>query len=378
MRRSFARALSFPLVALATLGAALGCNAILGNEHGSPLDDVDADASVADAALPPADAEPPVVDATISIPDSAPAIDAGPCAAGEKSCFARCVSLSDPAYGCDSTTCSPCKTNRASSVCAGGRCAIGACDPGYGDCNQRPGDGCETDLSQPTHCGACNAVCQPAAPYCAPLGPSFGCSTNCTPDAPTLCGGQCVDLNTSESHCGDCNTPCPTVLNGRQTCAARTCHLTCDAGFHACGNACASDVDPATCGASCTPCAAPANATTTCSGGACGWTCNAGFHSCGGACVANDDVGSCGPTSCTPCPTGHATSTCTAGVCGFVCAAGFADCDKNPANACETNTQSDPNNCGVCAHVCPATPCSLGQCDVPDAGPDGAADATTD
>lgn len=34
------------------------------------------------------------------------------------------------------------------------------------------------------------------------------------------------------------------------------------------------------------------------------------------------------------------------------CALGFANCDGIEGNGCETNTQSDPINCGTCGHVC--------------------------
>jgi hypothetical protein len=352
-----------------------GCNAILGNDQGDPLDaSVDVVATV-DASLPADASVPP--DAAQPIPDSAVPDAADPCSPGQKVCFGQCVSITDPLYGCNVAACVACQTNRATSICAGARCAVGACDTGYADCDQKGSNGCETDLSQTDHCGSCNAVCQVAAPYCAPNGPSFACSTNCPAQAPTLCGAQCVDLATSESHCGDCNTPCPVVANGREACVARVCQLSCDAGFHKCGNACVSNVDPATCGASCTPCAAPANATATCSpAGQCGSTCKPGFHACGAACVSNDDVGSCG-TSCAPCPSANATSSCTAGVCHFVCAAGSADCDKNAANACETNTMNDANNCGICGLSCSGNPCVGGQCQIPDAGPPDTGPADT-
>jgi hypothetical protein len=348
--------------------AAGGCNVLLGNDSGDPLDASVAVVATVDASLLEEASVPP--DAALPVPDSAVPDAAGPCAPGQKICFGQCVSITDPLYGCDVDACVPCQTNRATSICAGARCAVGACDTGYADCDQKGTNGCETDLSQTTHCGSCNAVCQVAAPYCAPSGASFACSTNCPAQAPTLCGAQCVDLTTSESHCGDCNTPCPVVLNGRETCAARQCQLSCDASFHKCGNSCVSNVDPVTCGASCTPCAAPANATATCSpAGQCGWMCKPGFHACGASCLSNDDVASCGASSCAPCPSANATPSCTAGVCGFVCAPGSGNCDKNAANACETNTQIDGNNCGTCGLSCSGNPCVGGQCQIPDAGP---------
>jgi hypothetical protein len=41
------------------------------------------------------------------------------------------------------------------------------------------------------------------------------------------------------------------------------------------------------------------------------------------------------------------------GICsGTPCYAGYADCDNNPANGCETNLNTDPNNCGRCGAMC--------------------------
>ena len=323
---------SLATTVLTALFAATGCNAILGNDHGSLADD-DAgavDGSTTDAGLA-ADTNSAGDTTLPPPPPDAGTADAGPCPAAQKLCYGQCVSTSDPLYGCDVDACTPCRTNRAASICVAGSCAIGACDTGYADCNQKAADGCETDLSLTSHCGSCNAVCQVAAPYCAPAGGSFACSTNCPAQAPTLCGTQCVDLATSASHCGDCNTACPAVANGAESCVARVCQLACNTGFHACGGACASNVDPGTCGGSCTPCATPPNA----------------------------------------------TATCTTGACGFACTAGFADCDKVAANGCESDPMSDPLNCGGCGHSCSGNACKQGQCQVPDAGPPdtGAPDA---
>jgi hypothetical protein len=34
------------------------------------------------------------------------------------------------------------------------------------------------------------------------------------------------------------------------------------------------------------------------------------------------------------------------------CPTGYADCDGNKANKCETNIQTNANNCGACGKVC--------------------------
>ncbi|MFO0762990.1 MAG: DNRLRE domain-containing protein [Byssovorax sp.] len=47
----------------------------------------------------------------------------------------------------------------AQASCAGGACGLGACDPGFGDCDGDPQNGCETPLDTATDCGGCGAVC---------------------------------------------------------------------------------------------------------------------------------------------------------------------------------------------------------------------------
>src|SRR5262249_45295035 len=48
----------------------------------------------------------------------------------------------------------------ATAGCRGGRCGIGSCNPGFGDCDQDRA-GCEINLAQDfTNCGACNNLCK--------------------------------------------------------------------------------------------------------------------------------------------------------------------------------------------------------------------------
>jgi hypothetical protein len=55
------------------------------------------------------------------------------------------------------------------------------------------------------------------------------------------------------------------------------------------------------------------------------------------------------------------TQICSAGSC-VACSAGTANCDLNSANGCETNLNTDPNNCGSCGHVCEVGECRDGEC----------------
>lgn len=99
-----------------------------------------------------------------------------------------------------------------------------------------------------------------------------------------------------------------------------------------------------------------------------------GEKSCGGThCpLKTDPEYGCAQTSCAPCTVPNATADCAPdGSCGIgSCDSGFSDCDGNAADGCETNTNSDPANCGSCGHDCsakdPATNwvCQNGQCAV--------------
>jgi hypothetical protein len=88
----------------------------------------------------------------------------GPCASG----FADCDG--DPANACetniagDPDNCSACGVacsfTNADPLCVGGVCQMGACWPGWGDCDADPANGCEVDLTtDPNHCGACGNLC---------------------------------------------------------------------------------------------------------------------------------------------------------------------------------------------------------------------------
>jgi hypothetical protein len=48
----------------------------------------------------------------------------------------------------------------AAPACVNGSCALGACRPGFEDCDLMPGTGCETDLGMSAmHCGTCGRQC---------------------------------------------------------------------------------------------------------------------------------------------------------------------------------------------------------------------------
>jgi len=351
-----AAAAAAPLAVL----SALGCNAILDNKEAASVGEPSTgDAGTQTDAGASADVSAPLHDGDA---------DPGPCSPDKKWCFGSCVSRTDPYYGCAADACTACSIAHGAATCAGGACAVASCVAGFSDCDQDDGNGCETDLSQPGHCGTCNAACGTAAPLCTPSSGAFQCVNGCPGEAPTLCGKQCADLSSSVSHCGSCQRACPIVANGQAQCVSSDCQFVCDAGFHACGSRCSSNADPDTCGSSCSPCSAPPGGVATCSSGACGVQCKSGSHLCNGdRCASDDDTASCGG-SCTPCPSpAHASATCDGTSCGFACTAPFADCDGDGSNGCEADTDGSAAHCGACNHPC-AGVCVAGVCQMPDGG----------
>jgi hypothetical protein len=52
-----------------------------------------------------------------------------------------------------------CSTANAALTCATGTCAIAACNAGFGDCDGKASNGCETSLATATDCGGCGQAC---------------------------------------------------------------------------------------------------------------------------------------------------------------------------------------------------------------------------
>ncbi|MBL8684829.1 MAG: hypothetical protein JNK05_36975 [Myxococcales bacterium] len=136
------------------------------------------------------------------------------------------------------------------------------------------------------------------------------------------CGASCIDVQSSPAHCGACDNACPG---------------------------------------------------TTCSGGSCTATCRLGFGDCDGnatnGCESNlaSSVQHCGRCG-NECAFNNASATCEMGVCRIgPCDPGFADCDGNPANGCETNTNTSLAHCGACGMPCMISgmvaACSGGRCE---------------
>jgi hypothetical protein len=160
---------------------------------------------------------------------------------------------------------------------------------------------------------------------------------------------------------GVCNSPCaPGYADCNGDKLLDGCEVNTNAG------------DPANCGG-CGLVCSQNNVTPGCVNGSCSGTCAAGWGNCNNdlrtdGCETNTstDVNNCGGCS-MACSTQNIAPACTGGQCTGACNTGWADCDGNKrGNGCETNTNTDINNCGGCNLVCSnqnvSQSCGAGQC----------------
>jgi hypothetical protein len=269
--------------------------------------------------------------------------DEGPgCAPGDIECGGACVP--SDVHNCG--TCGHDCTNLvhvagATSCTAAGACSFpaSACATGWADCDGKPDDGCETDITKPGTCGSCTNVCPANEPVCA----GGTCVSGCPTGTPTLCTGTCVDTTSNANDCSGCGLACPsTVQNAQPTCAGSKCTFACNGGFTGCPTAaptaCVDEQHDATnCGACGKTCPGPTmgSGLPACAAGACTLSCNAGLTACPTASPTEcadtvtdlSNCGSCGDVCSTAVQNAH--PTCGASMCGFACNTGFLLCNAN-------------------------------------------------
>ena len=267
---------------------------------------------------------------------------------------------------------SECIVDNGEATCAGGSCAVAACDDGYEDCDGDPSNGCESFLdSDADNCGACGAACGYAngTGICvASVCRLDGCDENfedCNGDGgevPAASDGCEADL-TSPDTCGDCDTYCnflgssPVPTCDPDGAGSYECNLNCIAGFRAdCdgdpNNGCESDLlnSALTCGSCTNDCELP-NTNSSCLGGQCAYLggCVGGFGDC------NRDVPLTSPT-------------------------------RPTSDGCEVATTNDVDNCGGCGNLDATFDCDSGggewRCEevvcIADSCPDPSADCDAD
>jgi hypothetical protein len=267
----------------------------------------------------------------------------GGAASSQRCCGHACVDVSS-----DSSNCGACNAQcggvHSTASCQSGACAPGTCERGWGDCNGKPGDGCETNLDLDVkNCGACATACGFA-------NASAGCSGACYIASCTFgfgdCDGMpqngCEQVTLSDvKNCGDCGKVCDQYPHGVVGCLNASCALTgCAAGYADCNGALVDGCEVGVFGDS-----------SNC--GVCGNVCGKGLVCKNGACT------------CPNCNFPNAKSLCINGVCALgKCLAGFGDCNKVAKDGCEQDLTFDPKNCGACGNVCPPNMayCASGVC----------------
>jgi len=217
-----------------------------------------------------------------------------------------------------------CSTPNANAVCVGGSCEVGTCDPGFVDCDLNAANGCETNVdNDPVNCGTCGQVCS-AGSSCA----SGSCEViSCPPgtaDCPGDVPGACQTPLGTLTDCGACGDSCNPVHVSVPACVNGSCEvLACDVGYADCDSSALNGCETS---------------------------------------VSNDtnNCGSCGRV----CSGANGFAVCNGGACGAICFNGFADCndEANANDGCETNVNTNPNNCGVCGNSCPSGMCANGVC----------------
>lgn len=304
----------------------------------------------------------------------------------------------DPAHcgGCFKA----CLEINGTATCEEGACGI-ECSDGFDDCDRQLENGCERDLTRDVrNCGECGNECEPSGPAVTVFCSADGCGeTECEPGFGDCDGdGECeTDLNDSITDCGACGNLC-VVANGTPTCDAGECAVEeCNEGFSDCNeeyaDGCEAEfaVDALNCGSCGTECGSDCDAETRtcdvangrgwCSAGSCQVrSCETGFVDCNGetsdGCEVDftsdeENCGGCAANGGQDCSTvfAHATAHCEGGACTFDgCQGSWRDCEGGLADGCESNIDSDPQDCGACDTVCgttnaSSTSCSAGVCE---------------
>jgi len=244
-----------------------------------------------------------------------------------------------------------CELDNAIAVCREGRCEVGACETDYGDCDEDPENGCETDLAAPGSCGACIEAGGTPGTSCGT------CDTGtwiCGDDGRTTCEGDRGEAALNE--CGGCavlegaiGAPCGTCDSGGLACEDDGEALVCegdlgDDALTACGacpteDACApGDVESGG------PCEGCGTLERVCND-ACGWdawTCDvAPICTPGDVETERRDCGDCGEGLQTR------TRTCNAEGCAWSDWAEWSDC-ATAATCAPGESETDIGSCGAC------------------------------
>ncbi|HYP99386.1 MAG TPA: hypothetical protein VER96_12015 [Polyangiaceae bacterium] len=288
----------------------------------------------------------------------------------------------DPDH-CGSCDESPCPSVNGTPHCVDAKCTI-TCDANFADCDGQAANGCEKDVSRDiNNCGGCGKTCTASAGKTAWCRNGQCGETTCAagrgdcngdPDDDAANNGCETDLKTNPDSCGTCGNIC-VVAGGDPQCTAGVCAVkSCTTGLADCTGGYADGCETKTstdsnncgaCGKTCTT----ANGSSTCVSGACQVKgCTGTYADCNNSntdgCETNTASSQTHCGGCTGatvnCDTvfPHSGGQCTGGTCvlkPMSCATGFDNCNTLPSDGCESNLNTDTNNCSACKTVCSAT-----------------------
>lgn len=133
------------------------------------------------------------------------------CVTGTDCCGNICTNLQTDVQNCGSCG-TACTAANATNACVAGTCQF-TCNPGFGDCDGNPANGCETFLNNNVNnCGACGVVCPAVAGgfrTCTNGVCGFVCQfpfANCDNNPNNGCE---TNVLSNPNHCGACNNQCP-------------------------------------------------------------------------------------------------------------------------------------------------------------------------
>jgi hypothetical protein len=260
----------------------------------------------------------------------------------------NCGGCGEMGVNCDAAFSSLNATGR----CVSSACRVDDCFDTFGDCDDDPNNGCESDLRiDERDCGGCLRECIAAGTEGSPGNECVGgeCVPSC--DANHLdCDGVgengCeVDRLTDDEHCGACGSACADV-GGTNSCSNGVCLLGCDESHLDCNG------DPSD---GCeTLCSSEGTSGRSCDGAACTVTCDGAHLTCdtnqANGCEVTRSVTNCATCGQVCSDTNASEVACTNGVCAPSCLPGWGACGE-PQDGCTTRLNADPF-CGSCAGDC--------------------------
>jgi hypothetical protein len=135
------------------------------------------------------------------------------CPMGSMTCGAgSCVNLQTSVGNCGACR-NECFVPNSIEACVMGRCAVGSCLAGFGNCNMTTADGCEANLNtEARNCGRCGNRCVDAPNgrgECLAGSCGLICAANFGNCDGMIANGCETRLTESNAHCGACGNACP-------------------------------------------------------------------------------------------------------------------------------------------------------------------------